>query len=177
MSNRPSIRLAAASVMAVVLLPASACKKAETEKAGEAKAVDSPEGSSSAAGTAGASASGEAEAPATGGPPPGDLNKVGKVTFPTSCNPKVQAEFERGVGLLQLLFYNEARSVFEAVTKQDPNWRDRVLGLAMTLYPSAVGAAHAGGDGGRRAGGRPGPQGHRQSRSASRSHRHGPAVL
>lgn len=26
--------------------------------------------------------------------------KLGKVSFPTSCDPKVQAEFERGVAML-----------------------------------------------------------------------------
>ena len=35
-------------------------------------------------------------APAAGRPP----EQLGKVNFPTSCNPKVQARFERGVALL-----------------------------------------------------------------------------
>ncbi len=73
-------------------------------------------------------------APSSGGPPPGDLNKVGKVTFPTSCDAKVQGEFKRGVALLHSFFYNEARSVFEGVTKQDPNCAIGFWGIAMTLY-------------------------------------------
>ena len=133
MSNRPSVLLAAASVMAGFMLSASACRKAEPEKSGEAKAIETPESPSSAAGTAGASA-GSGEMAPSAEPPPGDLNKVGKVTFPTSCDSKVQAEFERGVALLHSFFYNEARSVFEGVTKQDPNCAIAFWGIAMTLY-------------------------------------------
>ena len=47
--------------------------------------------------------------------------QLGKVTFPTSCDPKVQAQFERGVAMLHSYWFTEAGKVFDAVAKQDPN--------------------------------------------------------
>ena len=35
--------------------------------------------------------------------------QLGKVTFPTSCDPKVQAQFERGVAMLHSYWFTEAR--------------------------------------------------------------------
>ena len=43
----------------------------------------------------------------------GDLGKVGTVDSPTSCDPALQEEFERGMALLHSFFYGEARRVFE----------------------------------------------------------------
>ena len=54
--------------------------------------------------------------------------KLGKVTFPTSCDAKVQAQFERGVAMLHSYWFTEARKVFEAVIAAGPELRDRVLG-------------------------------------------------
>src|SRR6266403_2153611 len=48
-------------------------------------------------------------------PEPGDLRGVGKVTFPITCVPDVQADFARGVALLHSFFYEEARRVFTAL--------------------------------------------------------------
>ena len=36
-------------------------------------------------------------------------DKLGKVTFPTSCDPKVQAQFERGVAMLHSFWFGTAR--------------------------------------------------------------------
>src|SRR5262244_1096025 len=47
--------------------------------------------------------------------------QLGKVTFPTSCDPKVQAQFERGVAMLHSYWFTEGGKVFDAVAKQDPN--------------------------------------------------------
>jgi len=50
--------------------------------------------------------------------------KLGKVTFPTSCDAKVQAQFERGVAMLHSYWFTEARKVFESVLQQDPTCAD-----------------------------------------------------
>jgi hypothetical protein len=47
--------------------------------------------------------------------------KLGKVSFPTSCDPKVQAEFERGVAMLHSYWFNYARKTFEGVLQKDPS--------------------------------------------------------
>src|SRR5688572_33185226 len=54
---------------------------------------------------------------APSGRPPETL---GKVSFPTSCNPKVQAQFERGISLLHSFWFGEGLKAFTAVTEQDP---------------------------------------------------------
>ena len=64
----------------------------------------------------------------------GDLSKVGTVQFPTSCDPKVQDEFARGVALLHSFFYDEARRIFTAVAEKDPGCAMAHWGVAMTWY-------------------------------------------
>lgn len=64
----------------------------------------------------------------------GDLGGVGKVEFPTSCNPDVQETFERGLALLHSFFYEEARRVFTEVASQDPDCAMAYWGIAMTHY-------------------------------------------
>ncbi|MET0875935.1 MAG: hypothetical protein ABWY14_02250, partial [Tardiphaga sp.] len=46
--------------------------------------------------------------------------KLGKLIFPTSCDPKVQAEFERGVAMIHSYWFTIARRTFEGVLRQDP---------------------------------------------------------
>ena len=78
-----------------------------------------------------------AAAPAQTGsttPALGDLSKLGRVQFPTSCDPAVQKEFERGVALLHSFFYDEARRVFTKVANQDPECAMAHWGVAMTYY-------------------------------------------
>jgi hypothetical protein len=38
--------------------------------------------------------------------------KLGKLSFPTSCDPKVQAEFERGVAMIHSYWFLIARRTF-----------------------------------------------------------------
>jgi tetratricopeptide (TPR) repeat protein len=64
----------------------------------------------------------------------GDLGKVGAVSFPTSCDPSLQAEFERGVALLHSFFYEEARRVFTEVARKDSECAMAHWGIAMTYY-------------------------------------------
>jgi hypothetical protein len=77
-------------------------------------------------------------------------DKLGKVSFPTSCDPKVQADFERGVAMLHSYWFIYARKTFEQVLHQDPNCAMAHWGVAMDLlgkHPSH--AALAGQCGGR----------------------------
>jgi tetratricopeptide (TPR) repeat protein len=66
--------------------------------------------------------------------PVGDLGKVGTVKFPTSCDPALQAQFERGLALLHSFFYAEARRVFVEVAGKDPECAMAYWGIAMTYY-------------------------------------------
>src|SRR5262245_39696127 len=67
-------------------------------------------------------------------PAVGDMSKVGKVDFPTSCSAKVQPEFLPGVALLHSFFYEEARRVFESTAALDPKCAMAQWGVAMTYY-------------------------------------------
>lgn len=60
--------------------------------------------------------------------------KLGKVSFPTSCAPAVQKSFERGVALLHSFGYEEARQQFQEVAQQDPHCAMALWGQAMSLY-------------------------------------------
>jgi len=64
----------------------------------------------------------------------GDLGQVGDVTFPTSCDPKLQKEFERGLALLHSFFYDEARRVFSGIAAKDPECAMAHWGVAMSYY-------------------------------------------
>jgi tetratricopeptide (TPR) repeat protein len=57
--------------------------------------------------------------------------KLGTLSFPTSCNPKVQAEFERGVAMIHSYWFLIARRVFEGVLQQDPGCAIAYWGIAM----------------------------------------------
>jgi tetratricopeptide (TPR) repeat protein len=60
--------------------------------------------------------------------------QVGTVSFPTSCAPAVQSQFERGVALLYSFEYEVADAQFEEVAKKDPHCAMAYWGQAMTLY-------------------------------------------
>src|SRR6266516_6227528 len=65
-------------------------------------------------------------------------DKLGKVHFPTSCDPKVQAEFERGVAMLHSYWFLYARQTFERVLQQDPNCAMAHWGIAMDLLGNTL---------------------------------------
>jgi len=46
--------------------------------------------------------------------------KLGKVVFPTSCDPNVQAEFDRGVAMLHSYWFLIARRTFEGIVNTPP---------------------------------------------------------
>src|SRR5437764_9791554 len=64
--------------------------------------------------------------------------KLGKVSFPTSCDPKVQAEFERGVAMLHSYWFLIARRTFEGVLQQDPTCAIAQWGVAMDLLGNTL---------------------------------------
>jgi hypothetical protein len=48
--------------------------------------------------------------------------KLGTLSFPTYCDPKVQAEFERGVAMIHSYWFLVARRLFEGVLQHDLRW-------------------------------------------------------
>src|SRR5262245_45844264 len=68
-------------------------------------------------------------------------DQLGKVTFPTSCNPKVQALFETGVAMLHSYWFGEARKTFEAVLKDDPGCAIAYWGVALDYLGNTLAAA------------------------------------
>jgi hypothetical protein len=65
---------------------------------------------------------------------------LGTVHFLISCT-GVQAEFERAVALLHNFHYPETVKAFQAVIKDDPDWRDRILGAGDERDAEPAGAA------------------------------------
>jgi tetratricopeptide (TPR) repeat protein len=60
--------------------------------------------------------------------------KLGKVSFPTSCAPGVQAKFERAVALLHSFAYSVAEEAFAEVAKQDPSCAIAGWGQALANF-------------------------------------------
>lgn len=60
--------------------------------------------------------------------------KLGKVSFPISCIPAAQGQFERGVALLHSFAYAAAESAFQTVAEVDPQCAMAHWGLAMTYF-------------------------------------------
>jgi len=58
-------------------------------------------------------------------------DKLGRVNFATSCDPKVQAEFDRGVAMLHSYWFIIARRTFEGILQQDPTCAIAHWGVAM----------------------------------------------
>ena len=63
-----------------------------------------------------------------------DPNHLGTVTFPTSCQPKVQKTFEKGVALLHSFWYEEAEKAFREVAKEDRKCSMAYWGIAMSRW-------------------------------------------
>jgi tetratricopeptide (TPR) repeat protein len=76
-------------------------------------------------------------------PRPGraDVEKLRRVVFPTSCDGKVQAAFERGVALLHSYWFAEARRAFEAVLGRDPACVMAYWGLAVNYLGNPLASA------------------------------------
>jgi tetratricopeptide (TPR) repeat protein len=59
--------------------------------------------------------------------------KLGKLSFPTSCDANVQAEFDRGVAMIHSYWFTIARRTFEGVLRQDPNCAMAHWGVALDI--------------------------------------------
>src|SRR5215471_2503285 len=57
--------------------------------------------------------------------------RLGQLRFPTSCDPKVQAEFERGVAMIHSYCFIYARRTFEGVLQKDPSCAIAYWGIAL----------------------------------------------
>jgi hypothetical protein len=60
--------------------------------------------------------------------------KLGKVSFPISCRPTVQEQFNRGVALLHSFAYTAAEDAFQGVAQLDPQCAMAHWGMAMTYF-------------------------------------------
>ena len=60
--------------------------------------------------------------------------KLGKVSFPISCAPAAQEQFNRGVALLHSFAYAAADDVFQGVAKLDTQCAMAHWGIAMTYF-------------------------------------------
>ena len=60
--------------------------------------------------------------------------RVGKVSFPISCNAEAQATFNQAVAWLHSFEYEEAQTAFREAAAQDPQCGMAHWGLAMSLY-------------------------------------------
>jgi tetratricopeptide (TPR) repeat protein len=59
--------------------------------------------------------------------------KLGKVTFSTSCNPKVQARFNRAVAMLHSFWFQQGEKAFREVLEHDPQCAIATWGIAAIL--------------------------------------------
>ena len=70
--------------------------------------------------------------------PASGAEQLGKVSFPTSCDPKVQAQFERGVAMLHSFWYSAGEKTFREVVEQDPSCAIARWGFASILMSNAL---------------------------------------
>ena len=76
--------------------------------------------------------------------PASGAEQLGKVSFPTSCDTKVQAQFERGVAMLHSYWFTNARKTFEAVLQQDPACAMAYWGIAVDYLGNSLAAPPSG---------------------------------
>ena len=69
--------------------------------------------------------------------------QLGTVHFPTSCDPKVQARFERGVALLHSFWFPEGRKAFLEVLEADPSCSIAYWGIGVNRLLNPFGGQPA----------------------------------
>jgi tetratricopeptide (TPR) repeat protein len=67
-------------------------------------------------------------------------DQLGAVSFPTSCHPTVQADFERAVAMLHSYWFNYAGKAFRAVLERDPTCAIAYWGIALDLLGNTLSA-------------------------------------
>jgi tetratricopeptide (TPR) repeat protein len=68
---------------------------------------------------------------------------LGKVAFPTSCDPKVQPAFERAVAMLHSFWYSAGEKAFRHVLEDDPQCAIATWGIASILMSNPLGGQGA----------------------------------
>jgi tetratricopeptide (TPR) repeat protein len=68
------------------------------------------------------------------GHPAADPGKLGKVSFPVSCDLSVQPQLSSAVAMLHSFWYEKASDTFAAVAEKDPRCGMAYWGIAMTYY-------------------------------------------
>src|SRR5436305_5393690 len=63
---------------------------------------------------------------------------LGKLSFPTACDPRVQPEFERGVAMIHSYWFLIARRTFEGILREDPNCAMAHWGIALDLLGNSL---------------------------------------
>lgn len=63
---------------------------------------------------------------------------LGLVSFPTSCQPAVQPEFEKGVAMLHSYWFNYAGKTFRGVLERDPGCAMTYWGIALDLMGNTL---------------------------------------
>src|SRR6058998_3687619 len=86
------------------------------------------------AGFAGASFAHDDPSEAASSPP----GKFGRVSFPTSCTPAAQAQFDRALAMLHSFFFPETVNAFEAIPQTDPGCAIAYWGLAVSQRPNPL---------------------------------------
>src|SRR5262245_50737073 len=66
------------------------------------------------------------------------IGPLGKVTFLTSCDPKVQASFERAVAMLHSFWYSAGEQTFRDVLKADPQCAIATWGIASIIMSNPL---------------------------------------
>ena len=61
-------------------------------------------------------------------------DKLGTVSFPISCRPAEQQQFNRGISLLHSFAYSAAERTFRTVAQDDPSCAMAHWGIAMTYF-------------------------------------------
>jgi hypothetical protein len=74
---------------------------------------------------------GSVQHPHEAGQPP---QKLGEVTFETSCDPKLRADFNRAVALLHSFWFGASATAFAAIGEKDPSCGMAWWGVAMSRW-------------------------------------------
>jgi hypothetical protein len=74
-------------------------------------------------------------------PSSGQEDKLGKVSFPTSCDPKVQVQFDQAVAMLHSFWYSAGEKMFRDVLAQDPSCAIATWGIASLLMSNPLAGA------------------------------------
>jgi tetratricopeptide (TPR) repeat protein len=64
--------------------------------------------------------------------------QLGKVSFATSCDPRVQADFDRAVAMLHSFWYSYGEKAFRDVLAKDPNCAIATWGVAAILMSNPL---------------------------------------